>query len=309
MNSYVDPGATSVRRDCAVYAVMFIAVAAVLCMPYLSGIWAMAFTDVGNDTFYQFYPLNLEHARQLSRDGEITWSFRLGLGGYVGTHFDPFMWLQGLFPESWQLSMRIYTYLAKLGLAGLAMLFYLRLIGLAGLPVILGALSYAFGDYALINGQWDLHGTELLHFILLAYLLERYLRSGNAGFALLIGLLLGLSHPFNLFTSAFFTVLYLIARTVVLCDWSRWRTRIAQMAGLAILVVIGVLIFAPVNFPSLFYFLESPRVSGDHANLGRVLQSLMTINDFDTVKASFMGFLGKNSMGVANAYSGWANWL
>lgn len=298
-----------VGHDLFGFLALYLLLAVVMAWSYLTGELGLAFADVGIDLLAQFYPLNLEQARQLSTGEGITWTFRLGLGGYVGTHFDPFAWLQALFPESWQLGLRIYTYLVKLGLAGLVMVLYLRLIGVRGWPAVMGGLAYAFSDYALINGQWDLHGTELLHFVLLAWLLERYLRSGHLGLALSIGLLLGISHPFNLFTSAFFTALYVIARAAVLNDWQRWRRHLVATIGLAVAVIVGILILAPLNFPGLFYFLESPRVSGSHANLAHVLGSLFRFNDLGTIKASLLGFIGKNSMGVGSAYVGWANWL
>lgn len=299
----------SLARDVLAYAVLFALVAVGVAWPYLAGHWALAFSDAGGDLLYQYYPLDLEHSRQFAQGGGITWSFRLGLGGYIGTHFDPFMWLQAVFPESWQLKLRIWTYLLKLGLAGLAMVAYLRMIGLHGLPVVLGGLAFAFSDYALINGQWDIHSTELVHFIFLACLLEWFLRSGSVIPGLLIGLMLGFGHPFNMFTSAFFTILYVLARTFVLWDWGSWRKIALRMPLLLLCVVIGILVFAPVQFTLLYYFLDSPRVSGDHVLFSRILESMFMLNDFHTVKSSLMGFLGKNSMGVSNYYTGWANWL
>src|SRR5690606_24772145 len=286
----------SLARDVLAYAVLFALVAVGVAWPYLAGHWALAFSDAGGDLLYQYYPLDLEHSRQFAQGGGITWSFRLGLGGYIGTHFDPFMWLQAVFPESWQLKLRIWTYLLKLGLAGLAMVAYLRMIGLHGLPVVLGGLAFAFSDYALINGQWDIHRTELVHFIFLACLLEWFLRSGSVIPGLLIGLMLGFGHPFNMFTSAFFTILYVLARTFVLWDWGSWRKIALRMPLLLLCVVIGILVFAPVQFTLLYYFLDSPRVSGDHVLFSRILESMFMLNDFHTVKSSLMGFLGKNSM-------------
>lgn len=297
------------RHPYRVYLVAFTVLATVMAWPFLFGGLAFAFSDIGTDTFVQFFPLNVAHAQQLAGDEGLTWSFKLGLGGYIGTHFDPFWMLQGLLPESMQMHARIYTYLLKLGLAGLFFSCYLQTIGLRGTLVVLGGLAYAFSEYALVNGQWDLHGTELVHFAVLLYLLEKYIRSGQLAFPLLIGLLLGAGHSFNLYTSAFFSLLYVLVRAAVMPpDWTIrvWVDRLALLGGG---VVLGILILAPLQFPALFSFLDSPRVTGDHVGIGRIIRSVFSVNDSATIVSTLLGFLGKGMMGVGNAYGGWGNYL
>jgi hypothetical protein len=297
------------RYPYRVYLVAFAAMATVFAWPFLFNGLAFAFSDIGTDTFVQFFPLNVAHAQQLAGDEGLTWSFKLGLGGYIGTHFDPFWMLQGLIPESMQLHARIYTYLLKLGLAGLFFACYLRTIGLRGSLVVLGGLAYAFSEYALVNGQWDLHGTELVHFAILLCLLEKYIRSGQLVFPLLIGLLLGAGHSFNLYTSAFFSLLYILARAAVTPPHWTARTWIDRLALLGGGVVLGILILAPLQFPALLSFLDSPRVTGDHVGIGRIVRSVFSVNDWATIVSTLLGFLGKGMQGVGNAYGGWGNYL
>jgi hypothetical protein len=52
---------------------------------------AFAFVDVGADTYYCFYPLQLAVSKQLHLLGTATWSFDLGLGGFLGSRFLPHM--------------------------------------------------------------------------------------------------------------------------------------------------------------------------------------------------------------------------
>ena len=118
------------RRLLAWFVFLYVILAVVITWPFLFGDRAFAYTDIGTDTFVQFYPLNIAHAQQLATGEGLGWSFSLGLGGYIGTHFDPFWMLQGLLPESAQLGARIYAYLLKIGLGGLFFALYLRLIGI-----------------------------------------------------------------------------------------------------------------------------------------------------------------------------------
>lgn len=291
------------------YVVAFLTCALVMASPFLFGDRAFAYSDIGTDTFVQFYPLNVVHAQQMADGGGLGWSFSLGLGSYVGTHFDPFWLAQGLLPESVQLQARIYVYLLKLCLAGLFFVGYLKLIGIHGLLAALGGLAYGLSEYALVNGQWDLHGTEVLHFSALLYFLERYLRSGSLAFPFLAGLLLGAGHSFNLFTSALFSVIYIAARAVVIIDRRPVGAWIRTLGWLGAGVVAGVLVMAPLQFPSLIAFLDSPRVTGGHSHFERLFASIFSINDWPTIFASISGLFGKGILGVGDAYSGWGNYL
>jgi hypothetical protein len=297
------------RHPVITYVSAFLVCTLVMASPFLFGDRAFAYSDIGTDTFVQFYPLNVVHAQQLAAGGGLGWSFNLGLGGYVGTHFDPFWLAQGLLPESAQLQARIYVYLLKLWLAGLFFVGYLRLIGFRGLLAVLGGLAYGLCEYALINGQWDLHGTEVVHFSALLYLLERYLRSGGLVFPLLIGLLLGAGHSFNLFTSALFSAAYIAARSVIVSDSRAVAAWVKTLGWLGAGVMAGVLVMAPMQLPSLIAFLDSPRVTGGHAHFERLFASLFSINDWPTIFASVAGVFGKGILGIGDAYSGWGNYL
>lgn len=288
----------------------FAGIAAIFFWHYLFGGLGFAHVDVGGDSFVQFYPLNVEFARQFAEGTGPSWSFRLGLGGYTGTHFDPFWMVQALLPESMQLQARIYSYLAKLALGGWLMLLYARLIGLPGVIALATGLAWAFSDYALINGQWDLlHATEVFHFAALVLLLEKYWRTGSAWFALLTGLLLGLSHPFNLYTSAFFSLLYLLARGLIAGGPRQPLFWLRRLSSLACGVVAGLLMLAPVLLPNLNYFLDSPRVLGEHASMQSILGHILDINSLQTIVITLMGFLGKGVNGFAGDYAGITNFL
>lgn len=309
MNRQISRDFGSRLEHWAMFLVLFAIVAIVMAWPFLFKSQSFAYIDVGGDTFVQFYPLNVLHAQQMAIGDGFNWSFNLGLGSYSGSHFDPFWMVQAMLPESVQLQARIFFYLAKLLLAGLFFLGYLRAIGIRPELAVVGGLAYAFSGYALINGQWDLHGTEVLHFAALVYLLERYLRSGRLEFAVLIGLLLGAGHSFNLHTSALFSAMYVVIRLLLVNDKFRVG-RWLQGQGLLVLgVVSGILILAPLQLTSLSYFLDSPRVGGGYPSMSHILAMAASVNDWRTIASEIFGLLGKDIMGRGNDYTGWSNYL
>src|ERR1700744_3738460 len=153
-----------------------IASAGVLCLSlcYLLKSKAFLFYDIGSDTFFFFYPLQLAVARQLHELHTVTWSFELGLGGFLGSLFDPLWLITGWLPESWQLASRLPMFDLRLLLAGGFFYGYLRQIGFRVPLAAIGGLGYAYSSYGLLNAQWEvMHGTEFVQLAAYLFLLER----------------------------------------------------------------------------------------------------------------------------------------
>ena len=71
------------------YLAVAIAMTLLLSVDYVVKHHAFAFVDIGSDTFFQFLPLQIAEVRQLHALLELTWSFNIGLGAYMGSDFDP----------------------------------------------------------------------------------------------------------------------------------------------------------------------------------------------------------------------------
>lgn len=66
-------------RTTLVYLGLFALLASIMASPFLWGGYGFAYVDIGGDTYVQFYPLNVEIARQMAEGVGPSWSFRLGL--------------------------------------------------------------------------------------------------------------------------------------------------------------------------------------------------------------------------------------
>lgn len=270
---------------------------------------AFAFADIGSDTFFSFYPQQLEIARQLQEMGTFGWSFHLGLGGFLGNLFDPTWLLTGWLPLDWQLGLRLPVFLAKTMTAGGFMFAYLRLVGFEIRLAALGALCYALCDYAMINAQWEIiHGTEFVQFPAFLYLVERYFRTGSHLPAVLAGVVVGVGNPFGLYTFAFFTALYLSVRFLIVIK-IQLRSALMQSVRFASWCLIGLAITAPLLLPATLHFIDNPRVSGSHSMLHDLLHQILAINDRVAFSSQVGGLLGKNFFGIGDAYRGWGNYL
>ncbi|HET8899509.1 MAG TPA: YfhO family protein [Rhodanobacteraceae bacterium] len=276
---------------------------------YVANGKALAFADIGADTIFSFYPLQLGISRAFHALDFSAWSFHLGLGGFIGNLFDPLWLVTSWLPLDWQLGARLPTFIIRDLLAGGFMLAYLKEVGFERRYALLGGLCYAFCDYGMINAQWEvLHGTEFLQFSLYLFLLERALRKNSAGAAIAAGAVIGLGNAFGLYEFAFFTALYLAVRYSIVTRFPL-REMIRQAATFLGYFLIGLMLVAPLLLPALFHFLDSPRVGGTHSLFVNTFLGSLRFNDRMELSSEISGFLGKNLIGVGDAYHGWANYL
>ena len=269
---------------------------------------AFAFYNFGSDTFYCFYPLQVAVAQQLKELHTFTWSFDLGLGGFLGSWFDPLWLITGWFPDSWQLSLRLPMFVARMLVGGGFIYGYLRQTGFREPVAVVGGLGYAFSSCAMINAQWEaMQGTELMQLPALLFLLELYLHQRNRWAAVAAGIVVGIGHPLGLYMFALLTVAYACVRLGIQPPHERKHLVLAFLA-FAAWCVVGVALTAPILFPALYYLFDSPRVSGD-GSLLLLKSSLLSINDAWTIGSEIAGLLGKDLLGSNGQYAGWQNYF
>ncbi|HEY3521320.1 MAG TPA: hypothetical protein VGK80_09785, partial [Rhodanobacteraceae bacterium] len=268
---------------------------------------AFAFVDTGIDSFNFYYPIQIAQARQLRHLHDLTWSFELGLGGYLGLPINPIRLLFAALPDSWQLGARLPIYFLRIVLSGAFFYGYLRRIRFDPRIAVIGALAFAYSSYAVVNGQWDSEGLVILQFAAYLFFLESYLCGTNPWFAGGAGVTLGAGSIFYPFTFALLSALYVVARPVFLtrCD----SAYVPALVKFCCWTALGFLLTAFIQVPNLLYFLDSPRVTGGHSVFSALFRHAWTLNSGNIVNAEIAGLFGKNLLGVASAYRGYSNWF
>ncbi len=297
------------KRGFLWYLIPALAIVLVLSLYYLIKHRAFAFVDIGIDSFSYYYAFQVAHARQLHELHTMTWSFNAGLGSYIGWLSNAFVWLNALFPESWQLGLRLPTFFLRVLLAGGFMFGYLRKIGVEAGISAAGALAYAFCGYAMVNGQWDTQGYVIPQLAAYLFFFECYFRGRKARYAVLAGLVVGSGAVFDTYTFSLLSLLYVIARPWLV---SRENDAAAYLPSLLRYIWwagLGAMLTAIVIAPNLIYLLSSPRVSGDHSVMQSVLGSAFQPVDFRLLSVELLSLFGKGMFGTGSDYQGWSNWF
>jgi hypothetical protein len=297
------------RRGFWIYFTIALLAAATLSFHFLAKGKAFAFYGFGSDTFFAYYPYQLAVARQLQTLHDLTWSFELGLGGYLGTLIDPLWLFTGWLPAAWQLPLRLPLFLFGVVAGGGFFYGYLRSIGLRPLVAVIGGLGYAFSSYGTINSQWEVpHGTEFVQFAALLYFFEGHLRTRGACTGIAAGVAVGAGHPLGLYMLGLFAIAYGAARLVAIVPEQRKSVLLAYLT-FAAWAALGLALTAPLFFPALYYLLENPRVSGEHSQLQSIAGLFFSLNDRSTIGAEIAGLVGKDLLGTDQHYSGWTNYF
>jgi uncharacterized membrane protein YfhO len=297
------------QRGFLLYLFPATAIALVLAFYFLIKHRTFAFVDIGIDTYSYYYPWQIALARQLRELHTMTWSFDAGLGSYIGWLSNPLIWLKALFPESWQLALRLPIYLLRLLLAGGFLYGYFRKLGIEPRISSAGALAYAFCGYALVNGQWDTQGYVVPQLAAYLFFLECYFRDRKARYAVLAGLVVGSGGVFDTYTFTLLSVLYVAARPLLVSredDAAPYLPSLLRYIGWA---TLGAMLAAIVLVPNMVYFLASPRVTGEHSALQTVLTSAWQPVDFRLLAVEILGLFGKGTFGTGSDYQGWSNWF
>lgn len=300
--------ATRGQGGLLLYLAYALGIAVLLSLYYVIKHRAFAFVDIGIDLYNFYYPIQVAQARQLRELHDLTWSFQLGLGGYLGMPINPLRLLFAPLPDSWQLGARLPIYFVRLVLGGSFFYGYLRRVHFDPKQAVIGALAFSYSSYAVVNGQWDSEGLVVLQFAAYLYFLESYLCTRKLWFAVGAGLTIGLGSIFYPFTFALLSIAYIFARPVFIARQDI-RTYVLTLAKYVCWAALGFLLTAFIQVSNFLYFLDSPRVTGDHSVFATLLSQAWKLNSNIIIHSEIAGIFGKELLGVGTGYRGYSNWF
>lgn len=300
---------TGSARNLLAYLAFAFGISLILASCYVFKHRAFAFVDIGIDLFSYYYPIQIIQAQQLREIHTLAWSFQLGLGGYIGSVFNPTQLATAWLPEAWQLAIRLPTYFLKLIIAGTFFFGYLRKIRFEPHYAVIGALAFTFGSYSIVNGQWDTEGHEILQFAAYLFFFESFFRSGTSWYAVAAGFTVGFGYAFGTYSFSLLTLLYTCIRPAFVSKERNCGPFLPSLARYGCFAALGFLLTAAVQIPNLLYLLDSPRVSGDYSKFAALIGKLTELNSRKVIGAEVAGMFGKDLLGTASLYRGYSNYF
>ncbi len=291
-------------------ALILMLIGVVVFRDFLFGSKLLLYKDAGSDSINHYYPYFVHISDYLRQTGMPSWSFNAGMGqdlfyviGYL--ILDPAVWL----PKSIIPYGLVIQHLAKIIIAGLVFMRFLRLRGLDFRSALAGSLFLGFSAYMSIGSCWPVFADEVVCFSFVLFAAERAIRSSQWIYLSFATALVALTTVFHLYLCAMLLCLYVPARFVELYGWQprRLSRTCIRLAGIAFL---GLGLSAVIWLGNAESVLNSPRGSGIIANtpnwVAPTLLQLETVGHYIT--AAFR-FFSNDILGTGSDFRGSGNYL
>lgn len=291
-------------------ALSLLVVGAVIFRDFLFGNAVLLYKDIGSDSLIDYYPWFVHFSDYIRNEGFPSWSFSVGMGqdilylaGYL--LLDPVTWL----PKGLIAPALVYQHLAKILIAGLLFLRFLRLRGLELPASLLGSLLLCFSAYMTMGSCWYILADEVVCFTALLLAAEEAINRGRWYLLTVAVGLVGFLGSFQLYLCALLLLFYVPARCFEQFGWQPRRLfRICLvLAGAA---VLGLGVGAAMTLPNLIAILNSPRGSGTASEVA-TLSSLPMFgmeSQLHNLTAALRPF-ANDLLGTGDAFRGWVNYF
>lgn len=279
---------------------------------FLIGNKLLLFTDIGSDTFYNYFANYHLITGYVSNLQLPTWSFKLGAGASLLTLYqflyDPFsiiFYLGGVENLSRAIA---WAYALKVLCAGIFTWVYLRTIGIGNEIRTIIALLFAFNGFLMVFGQHYFYASWIIFLPLLLYTIEVGISDSKWWPLALCTAYLALNIAIC-WQIAILSSFYVAFRIGI--EWPQktqrqWRV---TLAGALLAGVLGLGLSAVFWLPEFHVLRASPRIS---------------INSYDAVQQTLAGFFhlfpseyywsliarlfSNNLQGIGSEYFGYLNY-
>lgn len=269
------------------------------------------YTDIGADTYTQFYPMYTHFSEYFRTWGYPTWTFQQGMGQNMSflLLWEPFAVIYYICGPDLILYLMPYVHVLKLIFISLVIFKYLEKIGLPRHWILAGVLLYTFNAFNILGGTWHHYTSQGAAFALLLLALERGIQDGRCGLIAVPTFFVMVWSPFYIFQYSLFILVYIITRLI-------WMNRLNMrsagkcFSGFLVYGILGIGISAFIAVPYISQMLQSPRVTGD-AVLEIPFRQLpfFHLERFDYYLTAFLRFFSNNLQGCGDDFQGWVNYL
>lgn len=277
---------------------------------YIFGNSYWIFTDIGSDTWNDYFPVLTMLAEKVRSGDFSTWVMNWGTGIDLVNNqsiiCDPFnipLVLIYIVGGKWAMAAGlVYVNIAKCLLTGYFTYLWLSEFDLEWYGCVIGAYVCAFNGFLILWGQHYFFATACVFMILDIYQLERTLKDQKKSVWLIISVALTLcSSLYTAFPIALACLVYLILREFYCVKIWTVKKIVKKFILIVLDVIIAVMISGIVSFPAYYQLTEVSSRTGGHT-------TVPVFYDIQTVKAIFTRLFSNNIFGVANNYVGPLNY-
>lgn len=243
------------------------------------------YTDIGSDTFFQYYPYYVNTAISIKNGTFSVWSWDYGLGTSVlntaAWVMDPFgigIVVCGIIFGLGSIHHAlVWMQILKIVFAYLICKKYIKMFCKNEFAVCLGAYLYAFNGYLLLWGQHYFLGTNCIFILFMLIAIERFIRckgkTGGLQIAFITTWILMYSYYAGYIILITAAVYFVYRYLTVYKDISLKQTIITWLKCIYS-VVAGVFLSGIVFIPSCYYIMtNSSRLDGTTSGLiGRIIR-------------------------------------
>ncbi len=269
------------------------------------------FTDIGSDTSVGFFPNFYAYVSYFKLYGIPTWTFYEGMGSNVFPAFfnNPMHLLFLLFSPKSIPYVILFIAIAKLYIAGYFFYRFLDLLSWSKMASICGSLMLTFSGFMILGGTWYLFSAEGMHFAVLLFGIEYYLKRKRIIAFVVAVALIAAHQPFNLYLYSLISIIYLAARLLGDLNVS-YKDFLFYLARFVVLGVLGVGLSFLIFYANLNRVMESPRVSGE-ASYASTLKDLpvFRLAPSSELQSIVYRFISSDLAGTGDNYTGYYNYL
>lgn len=297
----------------AILVILLLSIGVYAYRDYLAFKKVFVFTGFASDTLHQFFADYYFRCERLFSGNFSFWSFQHELGTNVYpliANFNPFDILLISFGKRHFAGALAYVVLLKIVISGVLFYGYLKKLELLPTASVMGALSFAYCGYMVLNSHWYHYQNYAVFAALILFLFERWYQEGKW---LLLVLAIGLAcikGILQLYQFAFFLPIYGIFR-ILYSERHPIKKIPVFLFKLAVLYACGVGLGAFYILPEAYQAFSSARggESMHQFTLARWISDVLRPSDAVSIRTFLYRYFSNDIFGSFERFKGISNYL
>lgn len=308
------------KRISAIFTVILALSVILIFGQFITGKAYFIFSDIGSDTYYQYYPYFVNSVLSI-QDGTFgVWNWDYGLGtsvlNVISWTMDPFaagVVLCGvLFGAQVVQYALVWMQIAKIFVSYFLCKRYLRLFSDHEFSICLGAYLYSLNGYLMLWGQHYFLGTACIYVLLVFIAVEKFVRLRGKKEGVWLALAVAAASLYSYYTAYMIlavAAVYFLVRYFALREGDSLKDTVKIFGKCIFSVLTGLCLAGLVFIPACYYTLtNSSRLDGVTVSVaGRIWHTFLDSFQIDEIGVRLSRLMSNNLLYIndrSNAYFG-----